>query len=173
MKNSLTFIACTILNICLIQAQEVIKTTDSFKSKPIIKMTLNGKEVWMLLDTGSSVNLLNESARRKYGFKVYSQFNPRNNVVGFASDAVSLQYAGKVDLRYKGIELKGDFLAHDLTNIADSFQHESGLIISGIIGSKMMQRYGFVIDMGNHTASINYQKRKRRSSKSCKLKELP
>lgn len=150
------------MNLCLIQAQNTTRKVDRFIDKPIVKMTLNGKNIWMLLDTGSSINLLNLSAARKYGFKTYHVPNMPNSVIGFASKELELDYAGNVDLRYKGIKLNSNFLAHDISNIASSFRKESGTVISGIIGSQLMRKYGFIIDMGTQTVRVQHKERKPR-----------
>jgi|GEM_PF-1431099 len=168
MKILLTLTTVLITNLCLIQAQNTVRKVDSFVDKPIVKMTLNGKNIWMLLDTGSSINLLNVSAASKYGFKTYRVHNMPNNVIGFASEELELDYAGNVDLRYKGIQLNSNFLAHDISNIASSFRRESGIVISGIIGSQLMRKYGFVIDMSNRTVKVQYKERKTRGSNRTK-----
>ncbi len=171
MKIFLILTAVTVLNLPMLQSQDMVSAKDKFTIKPIVKMTLNGKGAWMLLDTGSSVNLLNVSAREIYGFKTFPGYDTRRGVIGFASKELNLEHAGNIDLQYKGLKLKGHFLAYDISNIVASFKTETGKTISGIIGSEMMRRYGFVIDMGNRTTSIQYKKKKSRGVKSCTVRQ--
>lgn len=167
MKILFTLTTALLLTIFSLQAQEIVKIEDRFDKKPIVKMKLNGKTIWVLLDTGSSVNLLDLSSMRKYKFKTFGQASGARNVIGLGSDEMRLQEVGNIDLVYKGISLKGQFLAYDISDLIMSFQAESGIAISGIIGSELMRKYGFVIDMRNNKASMSYRRKKGSAPAAC------
>ena len=147
MRSFLLLVAITAITFCSSNAQEIIKVEDHIGAKPVVRMTLNGKKIWVLLDTGASVNLLDIKAQKKYDFGVYNRPGNSVNVVGFASSEIELPRVDGIDLRYQGIRLQDEFLAHDLTEVINSVKQESMITISGIIGYSMMRKYGFVIDM--------------------------
>lgn len=165
MKSFLFFAAITLASFFSVEAQEIIKIEDQIGTKPVVKMTLNGKKIWVLLDTGASVNLLDIKVQKKYDFGVYNRPGNSVNVVGFASSEMELPRVDGIDLRYQGIRLKDEFLAHDLTDVVNSVKQESMITISGIIGYSMMRKYGFVIDMGKDVAVLSYKKKKMRKPK--------
>ena len=165
MKSFLLLTAITLATFFSIEAQEIIKIEDHIGAKPVVRMTLNGKKIWVLLDTGASVNLLDINAQRKYDFGVYNRPNNTVNVVGFASSEIELPRVDGIDLRYQGVRLQDEFLAHDLTDVINSVKQESMITISGIIGYSMMRKYGFVIDMGKDVAVLSYKRRKMRKPK--------
>ena len=78
-----------------------------------------------------------------------------------------LQEVGNIDLVYKGISLKGQFLTYDISDLIMSFQAESGIAISGIIGSELMRKYGFVIEMRKNKASRSYRRKKGSAPAAC------
>lgn len=160
MKILLSLTTVLLLTIFSLQAQEIVHIEDRFDRKPIVKMKLNGKNIWVLLDTGSSINLLDLSSMKKYKFKTYEQASDARNVIGLGSDEMQLLEVGDVDLVYKGVTLKGKFLTYDISNLITSFHAESGIAISGIIGSELMGKYGFVIDMKSNKASLSYKRKK-------------
>lgn len=47
--------------------------------------------------------------------------------------------------------------AFDLTNVAESIEARTGKRITAIIGTTLMQSYGFVIDMGNNSVVMYHQ----------------
>lgn len=167
MKILITLTTALLLVIFSLQAQEIVKIEDRFHKKPIVKMKLNGKTIWVLLDTGSSINLLDLTSMKKYKFKTFAQSSNARNVIGLGSDEMQLREVGNIDLVYKGISLKGQFLAYDISDLILSFQAEFGIAISGIIGSELMHKYGFVIDMRNNKASISYRRKKASGTAAC------
>lgn len=165
MKPILTVAVIIVTTLFSVQAQERIKIEDQIGVKPVVRMTLNGKKIWVLLDTGASVNLLDIKVQKKYDFGVYNRPDNSVNVVGFASSEIELPRVDGIDLRYQGVRLKDEFLAHDLTDVVNSVKQESMITISAIIGYSMMRKYGFVIDMEKNVAVLSYKKRKMRKPK--------
>ena len=152
-----------ILIICLIcasrtQAQVQIETR--YKDRPIIQMTLNEKKIWVLLDTGSSMSLLNIRAAGVYGFQA-SFADEAVHATGFGSQRNELAEVCGARLYYHDVRLHGQFFAYDISNIVTSIHQNTGKKISAILGTDMMRRYEFVIDMGNRTVSMNFKPKKR------------
>jgi len=54
--------------------------------------------------------------------------------------------------------------AFDLTNVAESIETRTGKRITAIIGTSLMQSYGFVIDIGNNSVVMYNQKNNQRGS---------
>lgn len=110
---------------------------------PIIKATLNGVPVKILIDTGASVSLLDTSSSDNLFFTVdYDDpvstgtglggieniFNVRNTVLVVGKDTL--------DIKFKGVNLK-------------YFRRQSGVV--GIIGSDYLRKHDLIINYENMT----------------------
>jgi hypothetical protein len=130
-----------------------------YKDKPVVEMMLNNKKVWVLLDTGSGITILDIKAKNNYGFKTYQKDGLE--VPGLGSNNNQLHRATGVVLKFGETQLKSVIFAFDLSNIANSIENRTGKRISGIIGTNMMKTYGFVIDLGNNTVAMHHKIKKR------------
>jgi hypothetical protein len=135
-------------------AQQIEEKKATFKQKPIVEMTLNDKKVWVLLDTGTEINILNINEKSEFGFKTFLNNDTRYNVPGFGSENNQLHQVGKADLRFGSTRLNRGFYAYDISNITDSIKRRTGKNVTAILGSKTMRDYGFVIDMGDNTVTM-------------------
>ena len=154
----------TLLLILLIQlsfAQEIDTLTVNYKGKPVVEMTLNGKTTWVLLDTGSDISILNLKAQNDFGFQAYESLHNQRLVSGFGSNQNKLLEVTHAKLYFGKVQLKSPFYAYDISNIAKSIHARTGKTVSAIIGTTMMQSYGFVIDLGNNKVSMTYKMKKK------------
>lgn len=135
-------------------AQHSIVHEVSYVNKPIVEMTLNGKKVWVLLDTGSAITIFNIEAKEKHGFQTFLIDDDKFKVPGFGSEGNQLLQVRKVKLKFGEVRLRQQFFAFDLSNIVSSISSRTGKEIVAIIGTNMMSTYGFVIDMGQNTVSM-------------------
>ncbi|MBU2912464.1 MULTISPECIES: aspartyl protease family protein [Reichenbachiella] len=144
------------------QNHQTMKTR--YYEKPIVEMTLNGKKTWVLLDTGSDITVFNLKSKDRYDFHAHQDFNQQIKVAGFGSRHNQLHQVTNARLYFGEMQLKSDFYAYDITNIVSSIRARTGKHVTAILGTNLMRQYGFVIDMGTNTVSIEYKVKKNKRS---------
>ncbi len=163
MKTRMTLLILVgfFFNLAMVQAQYQPKETDHYRSKPIVKMTLNGKQIWALLDTGTDVTLLDINAKEDYGFKTYVRPDAKFVIPGVgANNYYQLHQVRSAKLEYSDTHLNRKVYAYNLSNVVTSIRERTGKKVSAIIGSDMMCAYGFVIDLGNKTVALQQKTKK-------------
>lgn len=148
--STLFMILSLIFNVTYAQELNVIEAR--YFDKPIIQMTINDKKAWVLLDTGSGVTILNSRVKDEFGFMIIDNSSNELNVPGFGSTENRLRRAAKARIKFGGVSLRGIIYAFDFSSITKSIQKRTGKKISAIIGTKMMRKYGFVLDMSKGSA---------------------
>lgn len=131
---------------------EYIKIINLHK-KPIIEATLNGKKAYFLLDTGSDITMLSKHDDKKYGFKLLVR-DENHAALGIGGKTAGMTSAYQVRLELGTTRINTRYLAHDLSAIAQAIEKDTGLSISGIIGSDAMKRYGIIIDYKNRVIGV-------------------
>lgn len=117
--------------------------------KPIIEVTLNGQKAYFMIDTGSDVTILNSRDTRKYGFGIVRRAFSKHTLVGMGGSVSTIYSTYDVELQVGSSEVFNRYLAHDLSQVVKRLEEKINIKISGIIGSDLMKRYGFVIDYAN------------------------
>ncbi|MEO0895750.1 MAG: aspartyl protease family protein [Bacteroidota bacterium] len=125
----------------------------SFRPKPIIKGTLNGKKAYFLLDSGADVTLLDESTAENFGFKTV-KVPGANKIQGVNRGAHEVEEAKKAEMKLGTQHIKYQFKTFNISHLANSIMNKTGYRICGIIGSDVMKKYGFIIDYSNHKVLI-------------------
>jgi len=143
---------------------EYIKIFNLHK-KPIIEATLNGKKAYFLLDTGSDITMLNKHDGKKYGFKLLLRENESHAAVGIGGKTADFTSTHNVLLELGSTRINTRYLAYDMTTIVQSIAKDTGISISGIIGSDAMKRYGIIIDYKNREVGILTSKKVRGDNK--------
>jgi hypothetical protein len=139
------------------QAQEI--PLDNCRQLPIVKATVEGHTVQFLLDTGAAVTLLN--------LKSFSSLD--------AAEITLESWSGTVGTRAREVTLHDltigehtlanlKLLAVDLATLERSCQKR----VDGVLGADLIQKLGLTIDLKNHVAVLDDNKRTSES----KLKEL-
>lgn len=132
---------------------EYIKIFNLHK-KPIIETTLNGKKAYFLLDTGSDITMLNKHDGKKYGFKLLLRENESHAAIGIGGKTADISSVYKVQLELGSTRINTRYLAYDMSDIVRAIAQDTGVEISGIIGSDAMKRYGIIIDYKNKVVGV-------------------
>ena len=118
--------------------------------RPIIEVSVNGKEVFMLIDTGSSLNVVDfsqlEDLEIKRRFKI-------GDVMCIAGGSVLWQIF-QVPILVKNRQVT-QFISSDLTVIRESILQSTGIKIAGILGTPAIKELGMVIDLSRGIVTIN------------------
>lgn len=163
MKIKLTLLVLSCLAYNFSSAQSKLVQEAHYKNSPIVQMTLNDKKVWVLMDTGATISILNLDSNNEFGFNTTLNLNSQLKVPGFGSVNNRLYQVSNARIKFGKTHLKKRFYAFDITNIVNSIKARTGKKITAIIGTNIMQPYGFVIDMGNETVVMNYYEKKKRN----------
>ncbi len=132
---------------------EYLKIVD-LTYKPIIEVTLNGKSAYFLVDTGSDITILHARDSKKYGFDTVKNNSHNHSVVGLSGRITTLYSTRNVKLKVGSSRVMNRYLALDISSLVQMIHKRSSIRISGIIGSDLMKRYGFVIDYANKQIGI-------------------
>lgn len=133
--------------------------------KPLVRLTLNGKHAYFLVDSGSDLTFLDVNVAKRYGFEV--AINPiEHKVMGLNSAPQQSQVAVPAQLTHDGVPLRTTFYAFDIRRIGASIRERTGYRIAGVIGSDLMRKYRFVIDYGND--AIRYEAKVYGPASACK-----
>ena len=161
-RMTLLILAGLFFNLATAKAQEIPIKASHYQSKPIVKMTLNGKKIWALLDTGTESTIIDLNAKEDYGFRTFIHDDPKYLVAGVGENNYhQLHQVRNADLLYGETQLKRKVYAYNLENIVRSIHKRTGRKVTAIIGSDMMCAYGFVIDLGEKTVVIQSKKGKK------------
>ncbi|MCE7053114.1 aspartyl protease family protein [Algoriphagus sp. AGSA1] len=115
--------------------------------KPIVKVTINGKPAYLLLDTGSDIDLLHSKAMKKYDFSIYTRNSDSRQMLASVNGVErTFDYVYDLDLMIGEKHISGSFISMDISSIVTSISNKTGMTISGIIGSETMKNYCFIID---------------------------
>jgi Aspartyl protease len=114
-----------------------------------MQASLNGSQpLWMILDTGSSVTVFDESVSKTLGLR----FNGEGNVYGPGQGAAQkLAFASHAALRLAGAELDDQTVA---TMPLDWFSRELGRTTDGLLGSNIIRNYVVEIDYANQVLRL-------------------
>ncbi len=124
-------------------------------NQPIVKATLNGETAYFLIDTGAEITCLHIYDSKKYNFK-YRPSDRKSVVSGLNASSRRHYIAYGFEMKLGEVLMTNKFRVLDVTNIINSIETDSGIKISGIIGSDMMQKHHFVINY--ETKEIQFSK---------------
>lgn len=110
--------------------------------RPIIEVTVNSKTVYMLVDTGSSLNILDIEMLDKLGAEKRFKMN-RVVTLGAEHD---MWHIRKADVSVNGRQIT-QFIASDIKPIRESILQATGIKIAGILGTPAIKELGMVIDL--------------------------
>jgi len=120
-----------------------------FKRRPIIAATLNGTPAYFLLDTGAALSILNSREAKRLNFGL-SSADHVPGIYGLNGETTPVLNVYRSRLAISTWQLPHQWAAADLSELSRLIRHRTRYRISGIIGSDLMGRYGFVIDYRTH-----------------------
>ncbi|UZR99281.1 hypothetical protein [Chondrinema litorale] len=114
---------------------------------PVVEGTLNNKKAYFLIDTGSSITLLDLTQKRDYAFNVFKKLS--RNINGFGGKNLNLWMLFDVNVNIGGKYISTPCAGAPLQQLRASIKSKTGYEISGIIGSDAMRDYGIIVDYVN------------------------
>lgn len=121
--------------------------------RPIIEVTINGRKAYMLVDTGASIGVIDSRRLDEYGVGMGSSLGGTTTGVGGSQEEV--RHTKNCMVEVGGINLY-QFVTFDLSSVASSIERETGIKISGIIGTTQIKMSEMKIDLDNGYIKIGY-----------------
>ena len=118
--------------------------------RPILDVVVNGQTVYMLIDTGSSLNVLDVNMLDKLAIE--KRF--RMNMVVTLGSEHEIWHIRKAEISVKGRRVT-QFIAYDIKVIRDSILQLTGIKIAGILGTPAIKELGMVIDLKRGIITLN------------------
>ena len=127
------------------------------RNRPLIEVEINGVKTAMLIDTGSSINILCASKLSKYGVSDKAIKNYAKTISGVRSVYTIKNVSVKVKNRSAST-----FYSVDIESSCKSIESETGIEVVGILGTPAIKELGMIIDLrrGIVTLSENITKSK-------------
>ena len=120
-------------------------------SRPLVEVEINGRPAVMLVDTGSSTGLIDINQMDEYGFSLMAKTDMI--IISIGEKQCESYRVRDLWVRLEGIAIY-QFLATDISLIAESIYKETGYRISGIIGYDQIKNAEIKIDTSNNQIKI-------------------
>ena len=121
---------------------------------PVIKVRLNDREAWFIVDTGASYSLLNISEMEHFGFSTgIHQKAGRNHVKGLGGK-LALYDTFRCEVELGNLAIKYiQWKSGDISELCSTIRQNENIRIAGIIGSDLLLKYGININFEERTLS--------------------
>ena len=117
--------------------------------RPLIEVSINGVKRSMLIDTGSSLNIVDTNQLLDLGIKKRFKMASAYSIFGKAT----MWHLLEIRVSLGNIEIY-QFTATDLEPIVQSIEHNTGIKIAGILGTPAIKELGMVIDLNKGIITI-------------------
>lgn len=109
---------------------------------PIVTFYNNGRKFNFLLDTGATMSVIDSNALNNLK---YIKSEDSGALFGMEGNKIEVSYI-KASLEYKEEEYEEEFQVVDMSAAFGQIKTESGVNLSGILGSLFFKRYQYVLD---------------------------
>lgn len=109
---------------------------------PVVTFYNNGNKFNFLLDTGASLSVIDSNAISKMNYK---SSDIKGKIYGMEGNPKEVTYI-TAPLEYKGTNYSEEFQVLDMSSAFNRIKAESGVTLSGILGSHFFKKYQYVLD---------------------------
>lgn len=110
---------------------------------PVANFSIGGKKFLFLLDTGSNYSVINSASLNQVEHSIIE--GATGEVYGIEGNVIQINYAHIVLESDQGI-FEDNFQIIDMSSAFANLKEHQGVEVTGIIGSKFMNRYNFILD---------------------------
>lgn len=122
--------------------------------RPIIQVEVNKRKCYFLVDTGSSLGILNMTDAKLLGFKLGSKLMA--TAIGATGNEMDLYHVKDIDVNIMGIKMY-QFVATNIDSIVESIRQATGFAISGIIGTLQINQAELKINLQDRIVTVGYE----------------
>lgn len=150
MKKFLVLLV-VILNVCLVETanSQVFKSLSN--ERLLVEVLINGKKSCALIDTGSSVSIINSKESKKFGFKKRNKYVAKIHTIN--GDYMDIYYTKNLDVRFLNQQVF-QIITMDISDIKNSIYNETGIEISLILGLESIKKLGLIFNFNNDNIII-------------------
>ena len=130
---------------CLAQSKVYFETD----KRPLVGVVVNGVKTSMLVDTGSSINIIDVNQLSNLGIKKRFKMSSAYSIFGKSTMWQLLEY----NVSFNGLRVN-QFAATDLEGIVYSIEHNTGIRIAGILGAPAIKELGLIINLKQGVITI-------------------
>ena len=120
------------------------------RNRPLIEVEINGVKTAMLIDTGSSINIICTSKLSKFG----SSDKAIKNYAKTISGVRTVYTIKNVNVNVKNRNAS-TFYSVEIESSCKSIEAETGIEVAGILGTPAIKELGMVIDLSRGIVTIN------------------
>ena len=120
------------------------------RNRPLIEVFVNGKKSAMLIDTGSSMNIICTEKLKRYGIDSKSVKRSVNTINGKSE----VYLVSNIEVYCKN-EAVDNFYSVNISNSCTSIERETGVEVIGILGTPAIRQLRMVIDVYRGIVTIN------------------
>ena len=120
------------------------------RNRPLIEVFINGKKTAMLIDTGSSINIICTGKLDRYGIDSKSLKRSVNTISGQSN----VYTVSNLNLYVKD-NYVNSFYSVDISKSCESIEIETGIEVVGILGTPAIKELKMVIDLSRGIVTIN------------------
>ncbi|MBX2969811.1 MAG: clan AA aspartic protease [Cyclobacteriaceae bacterium] len=131
---------------------------------PVLKVTINGKTAWMIVDTGASVTVVNAAVANQYGFLVAGNLSASKTEMASLAGTTDLYATYSCNINIGELAIKYAPKAQNMISLMSRIKEHDKITIVGILGSDVLSKYKMNINYAAQT--ITYPASKR-SADSC------
>lgn len=118
------------------------KETLALTDLPIVTFNNNGNKLHFILDTGSNRSVINLRELANCSYTTLKDRNTMHGMDGISREVMNVEMI----LEYSDKEFKDIFQATDMNDAFDSWTHQTGVKIHGILGNTFFKKYQYLID---------------------------
>lgn len=112
---------------------------------PVITFYNNNKKFNFLLDTGATLSIIDSNSLKQMN---YIDLKETGSVYGMEGNKIDVNYV-ELNLKYKSQIYNDEFQVVDMSSAFNQVKAESGVTLSGILGSLFFKKYQYVLDFDN------------------------
>lgn len=131
-------------------------------NKPIVKVELNGKKAYFLLDTGSDISIINSKDLKKYDLEEMKVYTEGARAISFNGNISSVMKVKSALVSLADNFDHTSFFSMDLSSLSDVIESKTSVRISGILGADLLLKYHCIIDYSQRQITMVNGRTKRR-----------
>jgi predicted aspartyl protease len=149
MGRRLIIIMALLLCLFCVKAQTVVKLESDIR--PIVRVQINGKVEYMLIDTGSSINILSPQTVYKYKARIRTHYA---GIVYSTKGNTNAVHVDSVIIKINEMKIN-QFVMINISSITENILQVTGIKIAGILGTPAIKELGMVIDLKRGIITLN------------------
>ena len=148
MGKRLVFIILLSINNLIVFSQDTIRFI--CEEKPIVEILINGEKHNVLVDTGSSINILSKGIVKQNKMRLRTYYSGN---IQSATTEVRARHVdrARITLRDKNIY---QFVMVDIEDLSNNILQSTGIKIVGILGTPAIKQLGMIIDLSRGIVTI-------------------